>query len=833
MMRPYGTRSRSTGADMSQEHDVDCRMESSLCPRQINEGDQEGDNSSYDGSVIIRNEDSKRGLSEGARRLAISDRAIGAIIEAFIKPVDCLEKIGSPANLSFKQVNYSLNKSKAAIKKLAASNHTLPYNIVCTGQAKSPSIIIHCQAGLYELIRRALHAYFVFTKNHRYEVIITILQEKSSSLTVQSNYQIKRRGGGNAIYSLSLYHTKSAVMANGKGAQLFMKEDWQNIIDIVNLYERKKDHTHTEVNENIKQQLQRLTQDLSQDLPQPPSTATESNKGPQLLEQGAMANPEVEHILPIKDKMVGTPQLQKYHREDRDMAATPHSRRDSQSESVGAATEMLQKTQMMEESQDSLPALRHRSQISTGQTESLPTPTLTPRAVGGLQLQPALASGWDLWKTPPLDINISGDRAKEPQTNTTTTLRTPGHRERITAQQGDTHLSPLLAGDPRPTTQYFNKQVRLRDTHNRDFATEMGRRNEGQAPQTCSNCRYTRAEWNTALLDIQQREKKVNQTEKSLKAREKELEKTLGQVETQKAVIAGLEARVKELTGSNRILQQLVDAADQRPHAHTQDTRPVYPPGRIPDHPHERHKEQELQEAKEDIRYLREELRMRDMEARLTSRMQEMENRLRFPNMFHPFPQPHPIPFPWYTHQTPFRERQPMHNNWTHRTNQNTNTHHQEQHPHQQKRNPCHGASKASDTADKRESRHTRAQEEPMNIEKTPSHSSRNTWRGRQEGIQDRIHTGTRQRSDEVKRDTTVETAGSGYCYKSASARDRANDLKTLHIHSDENRSWQEREEEVSRHQNFPPPHLSCEDSHRNRKGNDTGQATGGKKWEN
>ena len=48
--------------------------------------------------------------------------------------------------------------------------------------------------------------------------------------------------------------------------------------------------------------------------------------------------------------------------------------------------------------------------------------------------------------------------------------------------------------------------------------------------------------------------------ERNLKAREKEMEKIQAQVETQKAVIIGLEARVKELTATNRILQQVIDA---------------------------------------------------------------------------------------------------------------------------------------------------------------------------------------------------------------------------------------------------------------------------------
>ena len=84
--------------------------------------------------------------------------------------------------------------------------------------------------------------------------------------------------------------------------------------------------------------------------------------------------------------------------------------------------------------------------------------------------------------------------------------------------------------------------------------------NGGPHPQTYQNCHLTRIEWNTALSDIQTREKKVSQMERNLKTKEKELDRPIAQKETQKTVISGLEASVKELMATNKPLQQIIDA---------------------------------------------------------------------------------------------------------------------------------------------------------------------------------------------------------------------------------------------------------------------------------
>jgi hypothetical protein len=144
------------------------------------------------------------------------------------------------------------------------------------------------------------------------------------------------------------------------------------------------------------------------------------------------------------------------------------------------------------------------------------------------------------------------------------------------------------------------------------------------------------------LLDIQTREKSVAQTERNLKMREKEQEKVLAQVETQKAVIVGLEARIKELTASNRILQQLIEAGRDQPESSESDRSTRQPQmGNPPS-------DWELNRAQDEIRALRAELQQKDLEARLTERMREMEDRLRAQMTAIYSPSVHSVPNPWY-----------------------------------------------------------------------------------------------------------------------------------------------------------------------------------------
>ena len=139
--------------------------------------------------------------------------------------------------------------------------------------------------------------------------------------------------------------------------------------------------------------------------------------------------------------------------------------------------------------------------------------------------------------------------------------------------------------------------------------------NGGPHPQTYQNCHLTRIEWNTALSDIQTREKKVSQMERNLKTKEKELDRPIAQKETQKTVISGLEASVKELMATNKLLQRIIDAeGSHNPYQRrTQHSNSI---------------EDEKPGTQDEIRTLREELRHKELECKLMEKVSEMEHRL-------------------------------------------------------------------------------------------------------------------------------------------------------------------------------------------------------------
>ncbi len=122
--------------------------------------------------------------------------------------------------------NYSLNCSKAIKKKLEAANRGSIYDMT----VNLDGIYFACQAGLYELVRMATHVYYTQHKTG-YNVVIDVSKDKSMNV-VQVVYRV-RKCVGTAAYTLTLYHTKSALYVNGRGARTFADKDWVNILDLI------------------------------------------------------------------------------------------------------------------------------------------------------------------------------------------------------------------------------------------------------------------------------------------------------------------------------------------------------------------------------------------------------------------------------------------------------------------------------------------------------------------------------------------------------------------------------------------------------------------------
>ncbi len=150
--------------------------------------------------------------------------------------------------------NFSLNCSKAVKKKLEAANRKSIYDV----SVNLDGIYIACQTGLYELVRSATHVYYTQHKTG-YNVIIDVSKDKSGNV-VQVVYKV-RKCAGTPAYTLSLYHTKSTLYVNGKGAKNFAEKDWVNILDLIF---KSADVHPSLLNERLKKQLVAVNNSLIQ-----------------------------------------------------------------------------------------------------------------------------------------------------------------------------------------------------------------------------------------------------------------------------------------------------------------------------------------------------------------------------------------------------------------------------------------------------------------------------------------------------------------------------------------------------------------------------------------
>ncbi len=163
-------------------------------------------------------------------------------------------------NIEFRKAQFKLNIPKALKKKLTAANRGDLYQIT----ENRDGFYYNCQTGLYELLRSALHAYYAQFKQTGMEMQATVTRDQTGNIT-QVVYRITN-DGGSGLYTVNMYHTKSALYVNGKQRSQFVDRDWHNIMDLIQ--EMSKWHP-TVLNDELrmqiseaKEQLQTLAQGL-------------------------------------------------------------------------------------------------------------------------------------------------------------------------------------------------------------------------------------------------------------------------------------------------------------------------------------------------------------------------------------------------------------------------------------------------------------------------------------------------------------------------------------------------------------------------------------------
>ena len=518
------------------------------------------------------------------------------------------EHIILPEKISYKKVGYTLDKTKALKKKLEASERLYTYTIL---KADKANISISCQAGLYELFRRAICIYFAYMESDEIDVAVEIHQDREKNI-VQSNFRVRNgekdsKGG----YTVSLYHTTSSILVNGKNFSRFLDHDWQEIAIIIHEINQLNEFTDIDVlnrtiqeclNELLKRNKGTKTKNDKKDNKHRDtlkelltSCTNENSKGLQLQLQYRPGTPITQ----------GTPTNQELQAK----AVCTYTGEDKQNPG-----EVDQPTPYLPLSTDETPKeeLGKLAQGDSTPTEIVPQATSVSNSLG--QRVMSECNGARVKRDA-----ITADSLLQNQTTTVTTTETPHHQntqqnEEITAQQNKVDELPRQENTTAGENPHANKHTS--NSHSPSAAVNN---------YNCENCRILRADWHRALQEIQTREKRMTTAERNLKSKEKELERQLSQLESQKALIMNLEAKVADLTASNRLLQQAMDSSNGHQQNHGMQPNYNYHP---PNQGHYSQTQDQNQVLKEEIRTLKDEIRMKDMEQRMMERMNNMEKTL-------------------------------------------------------------------------------------------------------------------------------------------------------------------------------------------------------------
>ena len=515
----------------------------------------------------------------------------------------------SRVEITNKTVNYNLNSGKAVIKKLDASNRDCPCTVT---RSNANSLMLHCQAGLYEYLRGAAFYYYCHLSSHRFEPQVTVIREKGSNLIVQTNYKITERGNGPTAYTLSFYHTKSAIQINGRSSSQFIETDWPELCSLIEshgdqLNGQATGNSHTLLNDNIRSALTHIATDMR--TVRPAKTEKNSSK------QDSLRNTQA----PLMNTTHGTPHSLVKHGRTSPRNVGPHM------QSLTA----IDTPSIMDNEMDG-PSLPEDQPVSI-QSNSWDRPCATPanrtpapimsRSPARMEPHRDTDRVTDVTILPPDDSRNNN----EPTNN-------PG------LARGNWNVSP----PPDRSTHIRPSQIDnlTLPPENRLRSTPQQYPSSPQEDLPCEFCVQTRHDLQRATTEMQSRERKLASMERSLKQRERESEKQIHQLETQKALVIGLENQVRELTATNRLLQQALEATGRMDHSR--------PPA--PEQLHTDNNNPQIMKLQEELHSLKQDMKLKDLESRMTAHIQSIESR-----MFTLFQPPailtgFPPPTPWGPH---------------------------------------------------------------------------------------------------------------------------------------------------------------------------------------
>ncbi len=486
-------------------------------------------------------------------RGATPSRVLSDIISS-TKDGNPVEDNGIPAaKASIQKVPYTLNKKKTIKKQLDAANKEYLYEVTHGDN----HIMVRCQPGLYELIRKAMYVYFVLRQKHGQLCEIDVHVEKASQLVCQTTVKVKS-SSGTKKFTINMYHTKSSMMINGKVQEEFLT-CWQDMLDMIQeccttdpsiLNDRLKEQlliiSHAMMKGepvNCKKQSDMAIQGSEPDVNNTPSPQHDDPRG---QDNNDVRRPQNNTTIPTSgsDQKTGPP------------AAPEHI--------TGNYASSLT-TQGVNNTTGNHPPDKQPNLSGTQQDNNHGNQTAQPGQVPSLL---------DLPVQTPTSRWSNRETSSETRSASLRCARYQANRQKQNTQPSPHPVSALNndSNNSTPAGPSLQPAAQPNGTHTTDHpnlqpdAVHEEKDSNPQARERLlreaeDQIKKTKTELQGREMELKAKERQLNSLEKVLQAREKELDKRQSQYETAKSCITGYERKIKELEDTNRMLMQRLQAA--------------------------------------------------------------------------------------------------------------------------------------------------------------------------------------------------------------------------------------------------------------------------------
>ena len=442
----------------------------------------------------------------GTNHFSLINKKIQAI--DFTSPIETQlntrQKENSRIVVRFRTLDYSLNMENSLKKKKKACDRP----IICEANDKSNGVVISCQAGIYELLRRAALLYFSEHHKAGHSIDIELGRDKEGN-HVQAVIKALYFPSGYNCYTISLYHTNSSMHINGKGTKKFFEIDWPNILKAIDeINEVCKDTNPESLNEGMKRILQEVMNILQKKGKGPnprDETGHHNITQPAVTEENSIEQGEAGRQMHLESTRSPTPRNNPIHCDS--ALANPML--------AGRLT---------------TPHLLYSPRNEEAQEQSLPQSPGRREAPPEVRLQPCMET-----------VTYGHmNRTEEPDDQWAETEDT----------QGDTH------GD-----NHAEGGITHKDSLPYNEVPAMGTGHSAYI-EPCRQCHTLRTNLQLAEEERQTLTKRLKCQEKALTQRERDLNIKAAQHASAKTHITALENQVKQLHETNRLLHDRLAASE-------------------------------------------------------------------------------------------------------------------------------------------------------------------------------------------------------------------------------------------------------------------------------